>query len=70
MVVSRIGPSILLVGAASTHAATLPAFPRYCAKDMDETSIPPLNDSVAQSFGGEVSLADVELLQVGVPWSI
>lgn len=57
--------AVLLVCGASTHAATLTSVPWYCAKDMDTTSIPSLNDSVTQSFGGGVSLADVELLQVG-----
>ena len=65
MAVSRGAITLLLAGAVLTHAATLSAFPRYCAKDMEATSIPPLNDSVTASFGGDVSLADVELLQVG-----
>lgn len=57
--------ALALAGVASTRTATLSAFPKYCAKEMDATSIPPLNDSVAASFGGQVSLADVEILQVG-----
>lgn len=63
---SRGVVALVLAGAASAHAATLSAFPKYCSKEMDSASIPPLNDSVVSSFGGDVSLADVELLQVGV----
>lgn len=67
MAVSRRGVvALLLTGAISARAAVLSAFPGYCAKDMNVTSVPPLNGSVVQSFGGEVSLADVEILQVGV----
>lgn len=66
MAISRRCVVVLLwVSSMPTHAGTLSAFPRYCAKDMDANAIPRLNDSIARSFGGEVSLADVELLQVG-----
>eukprot|EP00752_Nemacystus_decipiens_P007485 g6687.t1 len=66
VVLSRPMVALLLAGAVSAHAATLSAFPKYCAKDMEANAIPPLNDSVTLSFGDNVSLADVELLQVHV----
>eukprot|EP00903_Cladosiphon_okamuranus_P013039 g12166.t1 len=60
----RVNLSLVLAGMVSTRAVTLSAFPKYCSKEMEATSIPPLNDSVAASFGGQVSITDVELLQV------
>ncbi|CAM9356698.1 unnamed protein product [Pylaiella littoralis] len=51
-------------GGTLVDAAVLQSYPTYCAKDMDVNAIPPLEDSVKQSFGGDVSLGNVELLQV------
>lgn len=51
-------------GGGGAYAAVLSSYPGYCAKDMDLNSIPSLDDSVQASFGGGVSLDDVELLQV------
>lgn len=51
-------------GGGGAYAAVLSSYPGYCAKDMDLNSIPSLDDSVQASFGGGVSLAGVELLQV------
>lgn len=73
----RVMLLLLLVGTVSTQwrhsssgtladAAVLSSYPTYCAKDMDVNSVPSLADSVKQSFGDNVSLADVELLQVCV----
>lgn len=51
-------------GEISADAAALVSYPSYCSKDMEAYAIPPLEDSLESSFGGEVSLEDVELLQV------
>lgn len=51
-------------GGGGAYAAVLSSYPEYCGKDMDLNSIPSLDDSVQASFGGGVSLDDVELLQV------
>lgn len=75
MVLSRRAAVLaLLAGTVSTRwrsesgnsvdAAVLSSYPAYCSKDMEAYAIPSLEDSVQSSFDGEVSLADVELLQV------
>lgn len=52
--------SLHLRGGAAMEWTSLPP---YCAKNMSFTAIPSLADSVNSSFGGSISIEDVELLQ-------
>lgn len=71
---SRRGSIVLLLaGTVSTQwrhsggladAVRLSYSPPYCAKQMDVNSIPPLDHSVKQSFGDDITIGDVELMQV------
>ncbi|CAM9185661.1 unnamed protein product [Phaeothamnion confervicola] len=54
----------LLLLARSAAGWRPDAYPKYCTKDSDAMTIPPLQASLAVSFGGAVRVSDVEMVQV------